>query len=46
MATYAFALQVMSLIPWEDEQELVTLVNDCAFGLGSNVFSRSQKRAG
>lgn len=38
-------VQVMSLISWSSEDELVGMVNDCAFGLGSNVFSASQSRA-
>lgn len=32
-------------IPWETDEEVIDLVNDCPFGLGSNVFSGSKKRA-
>lgn len=36
---------VMVIVPFKDDQEAVALANDCAFGLGSNIFSRSLKRA-
>lgn len=35
----------MSVIPWDTDDEVVALANDCDFGLGSNVFSGSQARA-
>lgn len=34
-----------SQIPWETDEEVIDLVNDCPFGLGSNVFSGSKRRA-
>ncbi|GAX82092.1 hypothetical protein CEUSTIGMA_g9520.t1 [Chlamydomonas eustigma] len=36
---------VMSVIPFETDEEVIALANDCDFGLGSNVFSGSQSRA-
>lgn len=36
---------VMVVVPFKDDQEAIALANDCAFGLGSNIFSRSLKRA-
>ncbi|KAL6755042.1 Aldehyde/histidinol dehydrogenase [Haematococcus lacustris] len=36
---------VMSIISWAEDDEVVALANNCAFGLGSNVFSGSQARA-
>ena len=36
---------VMVLVPFQNDEEAVAFANDCAFGLGSNVFSRSMKRA-
>jgi hypothetical protein len=35
---------VMSIIPFDSDEEAVALANDCDFGLGSNVFG-SQARA-
>ncbi len=37
--------QVMCIIPWSSDDEVVALANGCPFGLGSNVFSGSQARA-
>lgn len=39
------AAQVMAITSWRTEAELVELVNNCDFGLGSNVFAASQARA-
>ena len=36
---------VMAIIRCEDDAEAIRLANDCAFGLGSAVFSRSRQRA-
>ncbi|GLC58293.1 hypothetical protein PLESTB_001342900 [Pleodorina starrii] len=36
---------VMSVIRWRTDDEVVSLANDCAFGLGSSVFAGSQARA-
>ena len=36
---------VMVVVSFKDDQEAIVLANDCAFGLGSNIFSRSLKRA-
>lgn len=36
---------VMLILAFSSDDEAVELANDCAFGLGSNVFSRSMKRA-
>lgn len=36
---------VMSITPFDTDDEAVALANDCDFGLGSNVFSGSQGRA-
>lgn len=36
---------VMVVVPFRDDAEAVSLANNCCFGLGSNVFSRSMKRA-
>ena len=36
---------VMVVVPFRDDEEAVALANDCAFGLGSNVFSGSLRRA-
>lgn len=32
-------------VPDDNDDECVRLVNDCAFGLGSSVYSKTQKRA-
>lgn len=45
LARLAHRMQVMSVIPWDSDDEVVALANDCDFGLGSNVFSGSQARA-
>jgi hypothetical protein len=37
--------QVMTVIPFSSDDEAVSLANDCAFGLGSSVFSGSSRRA-
>lgn len=36
---------VMVIVKFEDDEEAVRMANDCPFGLGSAVFSRSQRRA-
>ncbi|EIE25874.1 ALDH-like protein [Coccomyxa subellipsoidea C-169] len=36
---------VMVIVRFSDDDEAVRLANDCPFGLGSAVFSRSQRRA-
>ncbi|KXZ42649.1 hypothetical protein GPECTOR_127g527 [Gonium pectorale] len=36
---------VMSVVRWQTDDEVVALANDCAFGLGSNVFAGNQARA-
>lgn len=36
---------VMVIVQFKDDDEAVRLANDCPFGLGSAVFSRSQRRA-
>lgn len=36
---------VMVVVQFSNDAEAVALANDCAFGLGSNVFSASCKRA-
>ncbi len=35
---------VMTIIRVRDEEEAVRLANDCAYGLGSSVFTRDKKR--
>ncbi len=42
---YRHGLQVMSVIRWSSDDEVVALANDCAFGLGSSVFAGSGRRA-
>lgn len=37
--------QVLAIARCGSDGEAVALANDCAFGLGSAVFSRSQRRA-
>ncbi len=36
---------VMVVVPFKSDAEAIALANDCVFGLGSNIFSRSLKRA-
>lgn len=36
---------VMIVVPFDSDDEAVALANDCAFGLGSSVFSGSTRRA-
>ena len=36
---------VMVVVPYNSDAEAVDLANDCQFGLGSNVFSRSLRHA-
>ena len=36
---------VMVIVKFASDDEAVRLANDCPFGLGSAVFSRSQRRA-
>ena len=36
---------VMVVVPFQTDEEAVQLANDCQFGLGSNVFSRSVSHA-
>lgn len=36
---------VMSVFVWETEEELLDMVNECKFGLGSSVFSGDKKQA-
>ncbi len=36
---------VMVIVRFSNDDEAVRLANDCPFGLGSAVFSRSQRRA-
>eukprot|EP00775_Hariotina_reticulata_P003897 gene3897-4151_t len=35
---------VMTVIPFDTDEEAVAIANDCHFGLGSSVFSRSIRR--
>lgn len=35
----------MLVVSFESDEEGVKMVNDCAFGLGSNVFSKNPARA-
>ena len=44
MAVQVFG-PVMSIARFDNDAEAVQLANDCAFGLGAAVFSRSQRRA-
>lgn len=37
--------QVMTIVPFTTDEEVIALANDCPFGLGSNVFSGNQARA-
>ena len=39
------ALQVMAIAGFATDDEAVALANDCAFGLGSAVFSENEVRA-
>ena len=36
---------VMVVVPFSSDTEAIALTNDCPFGLGSSIFSRSSKRA-
>jgi len=36
---------VAAVIPFDDEAELVTLADECSFGLGASVFTASPRRA-
>ena len=36
---------VMIVVPFDTDDEVIALANDCDFGLGSNVFSGSQARS-
>ena len=36
---------VMIVVPFDTDDEAISLANDCDFGLGSNVFSGSQARS-
>ena len=36
---------VMTLLPFDDEEEAITLANDSAYGLGSGIFTENLARA-
>eukprot|EP00879_Flechtneria_rotunda_P025534 GHRR01027136.1.p1 GENE.GHRR01027136.1~~GHRR01027136.1.p1 ORF type:complete len:614 (+),score=214.33 GHRR01027136.1:630-2471(+) len=36
---------VMTVIPFDTDEQAIAIANDCAFGLGSSVFSGNLKRA-
>ncbi|KAI0559601.1 Aldehyde dehydrogenase [Gracilaria domingensis] len=36
---------VMTIMSWKNDEQLVRMINDCQFGLGSSVFSASTNRA-
>ncbi|PXF41207.1 Aldehyde dehydrogenase 22A1 [Gracilariopsis chorda] len=36
---------VMTIMTWSEDEQLVELINDCPFGLGSSVFSANTRRA-
>eukprot|EP00879_Flechtneria_rotunda_P032145 GHRR01035304.1.p1 GENE.GHRR01035304.1~~GHRR01035304.1.p1 ORF type:complete len:151 (+),score=28.94 GHRR01035304.1:171-623(+) len=38
-------VQVMTVIPFDTDEQAIAIANDCAFGLGSSVFSGNLKRA-
>jgi acyl-CoA reductase-like NAD-dependent aldehyde dehydrogenase len=35
----------MTIIPFSTDEEAIRIANDCPFGLGSNIFCKSQARA-
>lgn len=36
---------VLSVIDWSNDEELIEMVNDCPFGLGSSIFTPDSRRA-
>jgi Aldehyde dehydrogenase family len=38
-------MQVMTIIPFDTDEEAIAIANDCQFGLSSSVFSARKARA-
>lgn len=36
---------VLSVFSWQNDEQVIQMVNNCPFGLGSSVFSRNKRRA-